>query len=435
MRFVILIFSILFFCSTSNGTEEITKENDLKMEVNNLLDDNLFEIKTIDLIEDENPDYNFLNNFIGDSEIVLLGEQNHGDGASFIAKAKIIIYLHKEMGFNVLAYESDFYGCNITGNQFKEKKTSIAELKQNLWKFWTTGKEIQPFYKYLEEQNNSDNPIYVTGFDCQYNNSKRQENFVENYLEFIRSSVSTEEVNPNIQVNLLEIVSKLFTKQQSNKFTDEFKTAFFDTIDEVINSSKSHTALIDDFFIQEMKSLKGFAKYKWCSQNDKHINRDAQMADNFKWLFEHKFKGEKIIIWAHSFHTLKNYSYLISDEEIAECKAEGINFSWIGHLMGEILYREYTDKIYSIGFITYNGEFNNKAFQYNFTDSEKIISEKNSLEEFIHNRQIDYGFLNLNKSMIQKFLMSGDCHNEATKSDWKNVFDGLFYIDKMSGIK
>ena len=119
-----------------------------------------------------------------------------------------------------------------------------------------------------------------------------------------------------------------------------------------------------------MKNLKGFAEYKWCSENNKHISRDAQMADNFKWLFEHKFKGEKIIIWAHNFHTLKNCSYIFSNEVIAECEAEGINLNWIGHLMGEILYREYTDKIYSIGFIAYNGEYNNKAFQGNFTNTE-----------------------------------------------------------------
>jgi len=441
MKVVILIFSVLIFCSVLNGVEKKKKENSFKMEMNNqnklnkFLETNLFNIKTIDLSEENISDFHFLKSIIGNSEIVLLGEQDHGDGTSFIAKAKIIKYLHEEMGFNVLAYESDFYDCNIKGNQFKDKNIPIADLKQSLWSFWSAGKEIQPFYEYLEHQNNSDNPIHITGFDCQYTNGKKEKKFVDDYLEFIKNSVSPDKVNSNVQKNFLKIVTEFFSKPYEYKFSNEFKTTFFDTIDNIINIEKSDTSSIDDFFIQEMKNLKGFAEYKWCSENNKHISRDAQMAGNFKWLFEHKFKGEKIIIWAHNFHTLKNCSYIFSNEVIAECEAEGINLNWIGHLMGEILYREYTDKIYSIGFIAYNGEFNNKAFQGNFIDTEKIVSEENSLEKVIHSKQIDYGFINLKNAHISKFLMSGDCHNEATKSEWKNVFDGLFYIDEMSGIK
>ena len=441
MKVVILIFSVLFFFSVLNGVEKKKKENSFKVEMNNqnklnkFLDTNLFNIKTIDLSEGNISDFHFLKSIIGNSEIVLLGEQDHGDGTSFIAKAKIIKYLHEEMGFNVLAYESDFYDCNIKGNQFKDKNIPIAELKQSLWSFWSAGKEIQPFYKYLEHQNNSVNPLHITGFDCQYTNGKKEKKFVDDYLEFIKNFVSPDKINSNVQENFLKIVTEFFSKPYEYKFTNEFKTTFFDTIDNIINIEKSDTSSIDDFFIQEMKNLKGFAEYKWCSENNKHISRDAQMSDNFKWLFDHKFKGEKIIIWAHNFHTLKNCSYIFSSEVIAECEAEDINLSWIGHLMGEILYREYADKIYSIGFIAYNGEFNNKAFQGNFTDTEKIVSEENSLEKVIHSKQIDYAFINLKNAHISKFLMSGDCHNEASKSDWKNVFDGLFYVDEMSGIK
>ncbi len=439
MRVVILIFPILFFLL--NCVEKTNKENIFKMETDNqnnlnkFLYSNQFNIKTIDLNEGENSDFHFLKNIIGNSEIVLLGEQDHGDGTTFIAKAKIIKYLHEEMGFNVLAYESDFYDCNIKGNQFKNKNIPITELIKCLWGFWTTGNEIQPFYEYLKHQNDSDNPIHITGFDCQYTNGKKQNKFIEDYLEFIKNSVSPDKVNSNVQESFLKIVSEFFSKPFEYKFSNKFKTIFFDTIDKLISIEKSDVSSIDNFFIQEMKNLRGFAEYKWSSENNKHISRDAQMADNFKWLFEHKYKGEKIIIWAHTFHTLKNCSYIFSNEVVAEYEAEGINLNWIGHLMGEILYREYTEKIYSIGFIAYNGEFNNKAFQGNFTDTEKIVSEENSLEKVIHSKQINYGFINLKNAHISKFLMSGDCHNEATKSDWKNVFDGLFYIDEMSGIK
>jgi len=65
-----------------------------QINLNKFLDANQFKIKTIDLYEGKNSDFHFLKNFIGNSEIVLLGEQDHGDGTSFIAKANIIKYLH-----------------------------------------------------------------------------------------------------------------------------------------------------------------------------------------------------------------------------------------------------------------------------------------------------------------------------------------------------
>ncbi len=436
MRIIIIISSILIFCGVLSSSEK--EMNDRKI-LNRFLDDNLVEIKTINLNESKTSDLAFLKNIIGNAEIVLLGEQDHGDGTAFIAKAKIINFLHEEMGFNVLAYESDFYACNINGDLFKEKKISVTEFKKSLWNFWTFGKEIQPFYEYLENENHSDNPLFLTGFDCQYFNCINDKDFKENYLNFIKTSIPSEISSQDDYKAFETTLFDLLSKPNNYKFSREKQTVFFETMNKIIKIKESNHSKDEDFFFQEMRNLKGHAEYKWCSQDNKHIIRDCQMADNIKWLYEHKFKGEKIIVWAHSFHTLKNMSCLFPEDVIAEYDAEGINHNWIGNLMGEILYREYEDKIYSIAFITYEGKYNEKAYKYNFEETTDIISEVNSLESMIHSKSIAYGFIDLKNPHINRenpdFIMSGDCHNEATKANWQQVFDGLFYIDKMSGIK
>jgi len=162
------------------------------------------------------------------------------------------------------------------------------------------------------------------------------------------------------------------------------------------------------------------------------------MADNLKWLYEHKFKNEKIIIWAHNGHIPKDYTNVIPKEEILEIEAEGISMNFIGHLMGELLYQKYGNDIYSLGFISYSGNYSHRAYNYNFEETKEIVSEQTSLEYLIHTKNIKYGFINLKETdkikNIPSFIIS-DEHNEAYLSNWKQVYDGLLYIDKMLEIK
>ena len=262
-----MLIIIVFVVVEANAKNNFEGVSDLKADQNKItefLDKNLTEINTFELNENNNNEFLWLKGAIGNSKIVMLGEQDHGDATAFLAKARIIKYLHEEMGFNVLSFESGFYQCNQKNDLFREKSISIKELKNVLWDFWTTDISIQEFYKYLDECNNSSNPINVSGFDCQYVNLWRNKNFAESYLNYFIKSNAID--IPSISLPIFEkTINDLFSKPHNNEYPKEQKEQFLKSLDDLIkirelNSSKN------DFSLQELKNLKGYASYIWSDE-------------------------------------------------------------------------------------------------------------------------------------------------------------------------
>ena len=56
-----------------------------------------------------NNDYSFLKDILKEKKIVLLGEQTHGEGSVFEEKIDLIQYLHEELNYNIIAFESGLY--------------------------------------------------------------------------------------------------------------------------------------------------------------------------------------------------------------------------------------------------------------------------------------------------------------------------------------
>ena len=153
--------------------------------------------------------------------------------------------------------------------------------------------------------------------------------------------------------------------------------------------------------------------------------QDRQMAENLRWLANEKYKGKKIIVWAHNFHITKNIERL--DVEIS-------TFRRIAKTtMGNELNKQLKDEVYVLGFTSFDGTsgspFQRDGKSFDIRPFSRNDLYTNTLDD------LNFKFAYTDFRPIQKlsianaaFNMRGWGYEYMIKGNWFNVFDGMFFI-------
>jgi erythromycin esterase-like protein len=160
-------------------------------------------VRTISPLDEDFSDLQFLKEVFKDKRIILLGEQSHGEGATFEAKVRLIKFLHKEMGFDMLSFESGLYENYKTYAKIEDTNYTESPLKESIYQMWSDTKEFEPLLKYIHETKRSNNPLLVTGFDCQEELFFQNE-FLADLKKLFRKN--TIQVNDTVFTKLEEVI-------------------------------------------------------------------------------------------------------------------------------------------------------------------------------------------------------------------------------------
>jgi len=283
---------------------KIKEYNDIQKE----LEDKTVTINSINPVDTNFSDLLFLKKSLQDAEIVLLGEQQHGDGATFMAKSRLIKFLHQEMGFDVLIYESGLFDCSCLWDTLKREEIFNPDIFSDaLFSFWCQSEETQPLLNYIIEKVNTKNELEINGCDLQFSGkitgSERKEQLINYFNEY-------KEFDKDKYKNFFESLDG-FWKVHYGKINLSKQNELLYEIKDLnsLITKKGTLSRKDSIFDRYLSNIHDYYRYKLKFKGNSlaQINiRDSVMANNIIWLKSNFYRNRKIIIWAANSHIISN---------------------------------------------------------------------------------------------------------------------------------
>jgi erythromycin esterase len=361
-----------------------------------------------------------LRDAIGNKRIVMLGEFSHGVKEINTLKINVIKYLHEQMGFNVLVFESDLGGM-IALNSLKYTPMTYDKLIfQGLPMIWYTD-EYKAFMKYVKD--NKD--LHLAGIDPQFQTSNTRyflnrlfkkidslaggkifnvEQSAELFLRKIRDTVFLRSVH-----YVLTLDSCLHGYEEAKNIIAKYQHQL-----PVYDSSAQIVKFLNKMIDTRIAVLKYTTKYLGV-RKDQSRARDSVMALNFAWLAQEIFPNEKIIVSAHNYHIAK------LNDEIP--------------VMGSIFTDPLAKQIYVVGFYGLNGQYGDNSGNPVALE----IPSRNSMRNYLKNvkRQVSFYDLKMTRPQFRWFNQPVEVEGYVNYSGSKILtpsksFDAIFVIKDIS---
>ncbi|MDX8367675.1 erythromycin esterase family protein [Cytobacillus sp. IB215665] len=432
----LLLFILISGCSnqqvseSTESSQRITNDEELET-VQNLKSEH---IKPIELESSDYSDLEFLKEILEDKRVVMLGESSHGVAEYNQIKGRLIQFLHEELGYNVVAFESGLTEVGST-NEILAEIDTITALKNSLFQPWHTTKN-NILFNYFKQEKSTNQPINIAGFDMQAMGGlegKSLYQLVEGIdLEYAKAIKVAEKEFYNLTVK--ETINKIPEdwNEKAKGLVDQYNNMLSELNNENSLLSRSFDEnviqLLRKSFEQRIYSLSNIFNNEEYHTSMTGFNlRDKTMSENLVWLLEEMYPNEKFVVWAHNAHIMKYRSKV----KTADNYPSPIFVSFVENLPESI-----KEDSYIIGLYMYSGK--NKGNDQEVMDV-STDHKTHSIENFLNQPGFPASFINIDidDDTENKYWWN----SEITSKYWgvteetfipSEQYDGLIQIDKVN---
>lgn len=407
--------------------EKPERKRPLEARTRSWLDRNAIQVKSLDFDARGN-DLDRLKPLLEGARIVQLGEQSHMDGESFRAKARLARFLHEEMGFEVIAFESGLYECEKANRLLAEGKGKRA-MHASVFGIWRV-EQVLPLFDYMAKTAGSKTPLRLSGFDPRGSGAAVAE-FLPDLYRFLAPAGELPEGD---RAALAAIDAKLNASPYAPTAAErEAAHAALGRIRKLVDEGRAklvekHGERETGLFSRCVDNYAARERFEFAmTGDDKELAgnlRDAQMAENLRWLAEVRYPGKKILTWAATSHQARN---------LAKVKVGGSSEQYEKwRNMGQFVHERYGEKVFTIAFAALGGQAGRFSPTFELPEP-----REDSFEDLLGRYGHPLVLVPLRgESPFQKpMFCSPMSYDRSIEAPWPEVVDAIFYVQEMTATR